>query len=69
VEPDPGSAAPSRKFRQRLDRRLGTTCQVQDYPDNGQAELGSNSQANMIWRRSHHLDSGGRDIRPIHHLS
>jgi len=69
VEPDPGPAATSREFRQRLDRRIGISCQSQDDPDKGQAELGANSQADMIRRRGNHLDPGGRDDRSIHRLS
>ena len=65
MEPDPGSAAPRRECRQRLDRWIGITCQSQDDPDNGQAELGSNSQADMIRRRGNHLDPRGRDFRSI----
>jgi len=66
MEPDPGSAATCRECSQRLDRRIGITCQFQDDPDNGQAELGSNSEADMIRRRGNHLDPGGRDFRSIH---
>jgi hypothetical protein len=66
MESDPGSAATCRERSQRLDRRIGITCQFQDDPDNGQAELGSNSEADMIRRRGNHLDSGGRDFRSIH---
>ncbi len=69
MEPDTGSAATRRECRQRLNRRIGITCQFQDDPDNGQAELGSNSEADMIRRRGNHLDPGGRDVRSIPRLS
>ena len=65
MEPDPGSAATCRECSQRLDLWIGITCEFQHDPNNGQAELGSNSEADMIRRRGNHLDPRGRDFGSI----
>jgi hypothetical protein len=66
VQPDPGSAAASRVRRERFDRRIGTTRQLQQDSNDRKAELRSDSQANMMRRHRRHLDPGRLEFHATH---